>query len=279
MMVVNSLDQGLHIQVQIDRSYDAQGRPCLSVDFQGTSPATSANRNAPPAIAASALLYVIRLWLGDQVPLNEGVMGAVALHLPPNSLLSPPSNAAVGAGNVEMSQAIVDTLLDAFKLQAHSQGTINNLTLGWSQGSYYETLCGGSGAGPGYHGCDGVQTHMTNSRLTDPEVFEHQLPALIECFRLRTGSGGDGKWRGGEGVERIILALEPLEASILSSRRSTAPRGLEGGLDGGLGLNQIQRAQDQVWRLLKGDEVIRLLPQDRLRILTPGGGGWGLIDG
>ena len=279
MMVINSLDQGLRIQVQIKCIYDAQGRPCLSVDFRGTSPATAANRNAPPAIAASALLYVIRLWLGDQVPLNEGVMGAVALHLPPNSLLSPPSNAAVVAGNVETSQAIVDTLLEAFKLQAHSQGTMNNLTLGWSQGSYYETLCGGSGAGPGYHGCDGVQTHMTNSRLTDPEVFEHQLPALIECFRFRTGSGGDGKWRGGEGVERIILALEPLEASILSSRRSTAPRGLEGGLDGAQGQNEIQHVQDETWRLLTGDEVITLLPQDRLRILTPGGGGWGLVDG
>ena len=188
---------------------------------------------------------------------------------------SPPLSAAVVAGNVETSQAIVDTLLEALRLQAHSQGTMNNLTLGWAHGSYYETLCGGSGAGPGYHGCDGVQTHMTNSRLTDPEVFEHQIPALIDRFRFRVGSGGLGKWRGGEGVERVIVALAPLEASLLSSRRETAPRGMDGGMPGAPGQNLIRRAQETKWRPLGGDEVFILNPGDRLKVLTPGGGGWG----
>ena len=274
-VVTNILDQGLQIQVHISSALDAQGRPHLVVDFQNTSPSTDTNRNAPPAISASALLYVIRLWLGDQLPLNEGVMGAVELRLPLGSLLSPPLSAAVVAGNVETSQAIVDTLLEALRLQAHSQGTMNNLTLGWAHGSYYETLCGGSGAGPGYHGCDGVQTHMTNSRLTDPEVFEHQIPALIDRFRFRVGSGGLGKWRGGEGVERIIVALAPLEASLLSSRRETAPRGMDGGMPGAPGQNLIRRAQETKWRPLGGDEVFILNPGDRLKVLTPGGGGWG----
>ena len=267
--VRHRLDGGLTLALAIRPSADH-----LTLDFSGTSAQCPGNRNAPPAITHSAVLYVLRCLLGDGVPLNEGVMEPVTLVLPPGSLLDPSAGAAVVAGNVETSQAVVDLLMAGFGLQACSQGTMNNLTLGSCRGTYYETLCGGSGAGPGYGGCGGVHSHMTNSRLTDPEVLEAAMPLRLEGFGLRAGSGGDGTWRGGDGVERCLRALQPLTLSLLSSRRETAPEGLAGGGNGRCGDNAVQR-RDGPWQRLAGDVQLCLAAGDRLRLRTPGGGGYG----
>jgi 5-oxoprolinase (ATP-hydrolysing) len=181
----------------------------------------------------------------------------------------------VVAGNVETSQALVDTLLVALNLQAHGQGTMNNLTLGWQTGSYYETLCGGTGAGQNYHGCSAIHCHMTNSRLTDPEVFERNVPMLINHFFIRTESGGEGLWRGGNGVNRLLTAQETISISILSSRRVTRAQGLAGGQSGVSGQNLLKRKYDNEWTILDGNISLTLQAGDQLCILTLGGGGYG----
>jgi 5-oxoprolinase (ATP-hydrolysing) len=285
--VINRLDDDQQIAVRVsvidniqskhrsNKTKDQLSQPTLCFDFEGTSEVSLGNRNTPPSITSSAILYVLRLWLGDAVPLNEGVMRAVMIKLPSNSLLSPLPNSAVVAGNVETSQALVDTLLVALQLQAHGQGTMNNLTLGWKTGSYYETLCGGTGAGQNYHGCNAIHCHMTNSRLTDPEVFERNVPMLINHFFIRTESGGKGAWRGGEGVNRLLTAQETISISILSSRRVTRAQGLAGGKSGASGENRLKRKGDNEWTVLNGNISLTLQAGDQLCILTPGGGGYG----
>ncbi len=268
------LDNGNRIQValQID---PAQGQAQL--DFTGTSPQQANNFNAPAAIAKAVILYVFRTLVADDIPLNAGCLKPLTILLPPRSLLNPEPPAAVVAGNVETSQAIADGLYGALGLLAASQGTMNNLTFGNAQHQYYETIGGGAGAGPGCPGADAVHTHMTNSRLTDPEVLEWRFPVLVEQFSLRPGSGGAGRYPGGCGLIRRLCFQEPMTAAILSSRRRVAPFGLAGGQPGATGRNWVQRADGRVENL-PGTAQVAMQPGDALIIETPGGGGYGAPD-
>jgi 5-oxoprolinase (ATP-hydrolysing) len=211
----------------------------------------------------------------DAIPLNEGCLKPIRLIVPEGSMLNPRYPAAVVAGNVETSQAVVDCLYGALGMLAASQGTMNNFTFGDATRQYYETIAGGSGAGPGFDGTAAVQTHMTNSRLTDPEVLETRFPVLLEEFSIRRGSGGDGANRGGDGAIRRVRFLEPLTAAILSNHRRTAPFGLAGGEDGVVGVNRVERA-DGSTELLAGTAEIEMGVGDVFVIETPGGGGFGV---
>jgi len=265
------MDDGaaIRVAVRIDRA----ARSAV-IDFTGTSPQRPNNFNAPLAVARAAVLYVLRTLVGDDIPLNEGCLKPVTLIVPEGSMLNPRYPAAVVAGNVETSQAVVDALLGAFGALAASQGTMNNLTFGDAARQYYETIAGGSGAGPGFTGADAVQTHMTNSRLTDPEVLEARFPVLVEAFSIRRGSGGLGRWRGGDGVVRRLRFLAPMTAAILSNRRRTAPFGLAGGADGLPGVNRVERADGAI-ELLGSTAVVEMSPGDVFVVETPGGGGYG----
>jgi 5-oxoprolinase (ATP-hydrolysing) len=245
------------------------------VDFAGTSPTSPSNFNAPSAIARAAVLYVFRSLIEESIPLNDGCLRPIEIRLPPHSLLSPEYPAAVVAGNVETSQCLTDALLAALGVCAASQGTMNNLTFGNERYQYYETICGGAGAGPGFAGASAVHTHMTNSRLTDPEVLEWRYPIRIARFAIRRGSGGDGLHRGGDGAVREIEFLEDMHAAILSSRRRVAPFGLAGGADGLPGRNTVIRASG-AREALAGTAQVELVAGDRLLIETPGGGGYGV---
>ena len=268
------MDNGALIRVVIclDR---AQRR--ARIDFAGTSPQQPSNFNAPRAITLAAVLYVFRTLVDDDIPLNAGCLRPLEILIPPGSLLDPRPPAAVVAGNVETSQCIVDTLFGALGVLAASQGTMNNLTFGNDRHQYYETLCGGAGAGPGFDGASGVHTHMTNSRLTDPEVLEARFPVRVEEFSLRRGSGGAGRWRGGEGVIRRLRFLEPMTAAILSGRRRIPPYGLQGGAPGQVGRNAVERADGRVEEL-PGTARIQMAVGDVFLIETPGGGGYGGLD-
>ncbi len=266
------LDNGLRIQVAV-RSPEP-GR--LLVDFSGTSPADAgSNFNAPLAVVKAALIYVFRTLVpDDDVPLNAGCLVPIELHVPRDCFLNPRHPCAVVAGNVETSQAIVDCLYAALGVLAASQGTMNNLSFGDESAQYYETICGGSGAGPDFDGCDAIQTHMTNSRLTDPEILEDRFPVLLESFRVRP-AGGAGRQRGGDGVRREIRFLKDQDVSILSNRRgANAPPGLAGGADGAPGRNLLIPAQGPE-RELPSSVQLRVRSGDRLVIETPGGGGYG----
>ncbi|WP_235602910.1 hydantoinase B/oxoprolinase family protein [Piscirickettsia litoralis] len=199
----------------------------------------------------------------------------IQLILPKKSLLSPEYPAAVVAGNVEISQQIVDTLLGALGIQAASQGTMNNISFGNDQYQYYETVCGGSGAGPLFHGTSAVHTHMTNSRMTDPEIFESRYPVRLNTFKVRQGSGGAGKYKGGDGIERSFTFLEAMNLSILSTRRLVAPFGLSGGKDAKAGENSIIRANGGIEKVA-GVQSLEVDPQDIFIMKTPGGGGYGV---
>lgn len=262
-------DRVIAVRVSVDQ--DARS---AVIDFSGTSPEDAGNFNAPAAIARAAVLYVFRCLAGDDIPLNEGCLTPLTIKTPPQSLLDPSPQAAVVAGNVETSQHIVDALLLATGALAGSQGTMNNLTFGDAARQYYETICGGAGASPRAPGVSGVHTHMTNSRLTDPEILENRLPVLVEAFSLRAGSGGDGHHRGGDGVRRRLQFLAPLVVSLLSTRRDTAPPGLAGGGFGATGAQTLVRA-DGTTQALEGLFRITVEPGDSLEIETPGGGGWG----
>jgi len=271
----DSLDDGTPIAVALHRERRGD-RLVLVVDFGGTGPASGGNLNAPPAVAQAALLYVLRCVFARSIPLNEGVLRAVDLRLPSGSLLDPPATAAVVGGNVETSQRIVDVLLGALGVAAASQGTMNNLTFGDRDWGYYETICGGSGATLQAPGVSGVHTHMTNTRLTDPEVLERRHPVRVRRFGLRPGSGGSGGHRGGDGVIRELEFLAPADVSLLSQRRTTRPFGLQGGGDGAPGRARLigaGGAQD-----LGGCFSLRVERGDRLVIETPGGGGFGASD-
>ncbi|MBV8588377.1 MAG: hydantoinase B/oxoprolinase family protein, partial [Verrucomicrobia bacterium] len=268
---VQPMDSGAKICVQI--TPDSNARRAV-IDFTGTSPQQANNFNAPSAIVRAAVLYVFRTLVDEDIPLNDGCLEAIELIIPPNSLLSPNWPAAVVAGNVETSQAIVNALYGALGLLAAGQGTMNNLTFGNDRYQYYETICGGAGAGPGFAGASAVHTHMTNSRLTDPEILEMRYPVLVEEFRLRADSGGKGQWHGGDGVVRRIRFQEPMTAAILANSRLIAPFGLAGGSPGQVGRTYVTRSNGDLVDLGSCGEM-SVQPGDAVVIETPGGGAFG----
>jgi len=265
------MDDGAAINVTVIIDRTAQ---TAVVDFTGTSAQRPTNFNAPSSICRAAVLYVFRTLIDEDIPLNDGCMRPITLRIPEGSMLAPRHPAAVVAGNVETSQIICDALYGALGVLAASQGTMNNLTFGDAQRQYYETICGGAGAGPGFDGASAVQTHMTNSRLTDPEVLEARFPVVLERFAVRQGSGGGGAHKGGDGVERMLRFTAPMTVSILSGRRETKPFGLNGGADGAAGETIIERTSGSTERL-GATAATQMSPGDRLTICTPGGGGYG----
>jgi len=284
--------------VTVTVSVDRPNRSAV-IDFTGTAPQQPTNFNAPTSIAQAAVLYVFRTLVDQPIPLNAGCLKPLTLVLPEGSMVNPQWPAAVVAGNVEVSQTITDCLYGALGTVAGSQGTMNNFTFGNPKGvNYYETICGGTGAGNGFHGCDAVHSHMTNTRLTDPEILEFRFPLLVERFGLRSGSGGEGKFKGGEGIERRIKFLEPMTVSILANRRKVAPFGLCGGLPGKVGANWVERSASSSSEPKGGGDhggggaaaAVSALPEivplghrgslllnagDVFVIQTPGGGGYG----
>lgn len=265
------MDCGATIQVQVRLNPDDRS---AILDFAGTSPQQPSNFNAPLAVCKAAVLYVFRTLVNTPIPLNAGCLKPLELRIPKGCLLNPTYPAAVVAGNVETSQAVTDALYAALNVLAASQGTMNNFTFGNQQYQYYETICGGSGAGPGFKGTDAVQTHMTNSRLTDPEVLELRFPVLVEKFSIRAESGGKGQYCGGNGVIRRIQFREAMTAHILSGRRQVEPFGLAGGQPGKTGKTQLIRADGSTTELAATDTV-EVDMGDAIAILTPGGGGYG----
>lgn len=269
------MDDGtpLKVAVTIDRAARA-----ATIDFTGTGPASPGNFNAPPAVTRATVLYAFRCLVGEDLPLNEGCLAPLTIKLPEGGFLAPPRGSAVVAGNTEVSQAVCNALLGALGAAAASQGTMNNFLFGNAHHQYYETICGGAGAGPSFSGASAVHTHMTNTRITDPEILEMRYPVRLDRFAIRHGSGGVGGYRGGDGAERAIVALEPLTATIVASRRTVAPFGLEGGEAGAVGQQYVESIDGKRRDLLGCDEV-ELQPGDRFVILTPGGGGFGTLRG
>jgi 5-oxoprolinase (ATP-hydrolysing) len=265
------MDGGMTIKVKI--SVDRTNRSA-KVDFTGTSAQQPNNFNAPGSVTKAAVLYVFRCLVDGDIPMNAGCLKPLQIIVPRGSLLNPNPPAAVAAGNVETSQAVVDALFGALGVLAASQGTMNNLTFGNANYQYYETICGGAGAGRDFDGASAVHTHMTNSRLTDPEILEARYPVLLEEFSIREHSGGAGKHRGGNGVIRRIRFREAMNAAILSTRRETSPFGLNGGGDASRGLTTIIRANGAC-EILKGQDETAVAAEDSIEIATPGGGGFG----
>ncbi len=265
------LDQGDVIRVAV--TVDAE-RQSAVVDFTGTSAQSASNFNAPEAVTRAAVLYVFRSLIAEDIPMNEGCLDPLEIVIPKDSLLSPAYPAPVVAGNVETSQCVTDALYGALGALAASQGTMNNFSFGNERVQYYETIAGGAGAGPGFAGADAVQTHMTNSRLTDPEVLEMNLPVRLESFSIRQASGGDGQWRGGNGTVRRVRFLEAAEVSILANHRRVAPFGLKGGTEGRAGRNLLHRASGETVEL-DATASVGVEPGDAIEIRTPGGGGYG----
>ena len=268
------LDNGSVIQVAI--AIDKSTRSAR-IDFTGTSPQSSSNFNAPAAVCKAAVLYVFRTLVNDDIPLNAGCLKPLEIIIPEGCLLNPCYPAAVVAGNVETSQGITDALYGALGVMAASQGTMNNFTFGNGRYQYYETICGGSGAGADFDGTDAVQTHMTNSRLTDPEVLEWRFPVLLESFGIRPHSGGNGHHHGGNGVIRRLRFLEPMTAAILSGRRVVPPFGLQGGESGAVGHNSVERSDGTIEEL-SSTATVEMQSGDLFAIETPGGGGYGVLE-
>ncbi|MGQ4384578.1 hydantoinase B/oxoprolinase family protein [Streptomyces sp. SAS_270] len=264
-------DSGAVIRVRVSVNRESRS---ATVDFTGTSPQLTTNFNAPFAVVNAAVLYVFRTLVADDIPLNDGCLRPLDIVVPPGSMLAPEPPAAVVAGNVETSQAITGALYGALRVQAEGSGTMNNVTFGNERYQYYETVASGSGAGDGFRGASVVQTHMTNSRLTDPEVLEWRLPVLLDEFAVRPGSGGTGRWRGGDGAVRRIRFREPMTVSTLSQHRRVPPYGMAGGAPGALGANRVERADGTVFELA-GSDAADVGPDDVLVIETPGGGGYG----
>ncbi|PPS76622.1 MULTISPECIES: hydantoinase B/oxoprolinase family protein [Streptomyces] len=278
--VIDALDDGeyayetdsgavIRVAVRVDREHRA-----ATIDFTGTSAQLPTNFNAPFSVVNAAVLYVFRTLVADDIPLNDGCLRPLSIIVPPGSLLAPEPPAAVVAGNVETSQAVTGALYAALGVQAEGSGTMNNVTFGNERHQYYETVASGSGAGDGFPGAPVVQTHMTNSRLTDPEVLEWRLPVRLEEFTVRRGSGGAGRWYGGDGAVRRIRFLEPMTVSTLSQHRRVAPYGMAGGEPGALGANRVEHADGTVTEL-GGSDSADLVSGDVLVIETPGGGGYG----
>jgi 5-oxoprolinase (ATP-hydrolysing) len=266
-----AMDQGAVIKVKItvDRA-----RREATVDFTGTSPQQPDNFNAPEPVTRAAVLYVFRIMVEDDIPMNAGCLRPIRIVIPPGSMLAPQYPAAVVAGNVEVSQSVTDCLFGALGVLAAAQGTMNNLTFGNARYQYYETICSGAPAGPGFDGADAVHTHMTNSRLTDPEVLEARFPVVLEEFSIRRGSGGKGQWNAGDGTRRVIRFREEMECAILSGHRKVAPFGVAGGGPGALGRNIVRRANGAIEEL-QGSDQRRLQVGDAVIIETPTGGGFG----
>jgi 5-oxoprolinase (ATP-hydrolysing) len=259
----------IRVRVRVDREHRS-----ARIDFTGTSPQLATNFNAPFSVVNAAVLYVFRTLVADDIPLNDGCLRPLEIVVPSGSMLSPEPPAAVVAGNVETSQAITGALYAALGVQAEGSGTMNNVTFGNERHQYYETVASGSGAGDGFPGASVVQTHMTNSRLTDPEVLEWRLPVRLEEFAVRRGSGGAGRWRGGDGAVRRTRFLEAMTVSTLSQHRRVPPYGMAGGEPGALGANRIERADGTVHDLA-GSDSAEVAPGEVLVIETPGGGGYG----
>ncbi|CAH1451622.1 unnamed protein product [Lactuca virosa] len=245
-------------------------------DFSGTTPEVYGNWNSPEAVTKAAVIYCLRCLVDIDIPLNQGCLAPVTIFIPSGSFLSPSDKAAVVGGNVLTSQRITDVVLMAFQACACSQGCMNNLTFGDDTFGYYETIAGGSGAGPTWEGTSGVQCHMTNTRMTDPEIFEQRYPVVLHRFGLREGSGGGGVWRGGDGVVREIEFRRGVVVSVLSERRVHAPRGLKGGMDGARGVNYLVKKDKRVVNL-GGKNTVEVEAGEILQIFTPGGGGWGSV--
>ena len=267
------LDDGSTLKVKLSK----KGKG-LNIDFKGSAPIHNGNLNATPAIVNSVVLYVLRLLVNQAIPLNEGLLENIRINIP-TGILNPVFHSdhklspAVVGGNTEISQRLTDTLLKALKLSACSQGTMNNFLFGNASFGYYETICGGVGAGPGFNGASAVHQHMTNTRITDPEILEFRYGVRLQKFEIRRGSGGAGKWRGGDGVIREFCFKEPFQVSILSQHRVVPPFGMNGGKPGKKGEQFLIR--DNKTMKLKGTDGIGVLAGDVIIIKTPGGGGWG----
>ncbi|MDT0467666.1 hydantoinase B/oxoprolinase family protein [Streptomyces gibsoniae] len=264
-------DSGAIIRVRVRVHRDSRS---ATIDFTGTSPQLTSNFNAPFAVVNAAVLYVFRTLVADDIPLNDGCLRPLDIVVPPGSMLAPEPPAAVVAGNVETSQSLTGALYAALGVQAEGSGTMNNVTFGNDRYQYYETVASGSGAGDGFPGAPVVQTHMTNSRLTDPEILEWRLPVLLDEFAVRYGSGGAGRWCGGNGAVRRIRFQEPMTVSTLSQHRRVPPYGMAGGGPGALGANRVERADGTVLHL-EGSDSADVGPDDVLVVETPGGGGYG----
>jgi 5-oxoprolinase (ATP-hydrolysing) len=265
------LDQGNVIKVKITVDKDKRE---ATVDFTGTSSQQGTNFNAPEPVTRAAVLYVFRVMVDDDIPMNAGCLRPINIVIPPGSMLTPQYPAAVVAGNVEVSQAVTDCLFGALGAMAAAQGTMNNLNFGNATYQYYETICSGSPAGPGFPGTDAVHTHMTNTRLTDPEVLEFRYPVLLEDFHVRKGSGGRGKWSAGDGVRRTIRFLEKMDCTILSGHRRVRPFGLAGGESGQVGRNSVRRKDGRIEKL-EGCDATVIDAGEAVIIQTPTAGGYG----
>jgi 5-oxoprolinase (ATP-hydrolysing) len=265
------MDSGavINVAVRVDRAARS-----AEIDFTGTSAQLPGNFNAPSSVAMAAVLYVLRTLVADDIPLNSGCLKPVRVIIAPGSMLAPEYPAAVAAGNVETSQEITGALYAALGVQAEGSGTMNNVTLGNERYQYYETVSSGSGAGDGFGGTSVVQTHMTNSRLTDPEVLEWRYPVRVERYEIRRGSGGAGQWAGGDGGRRELRFLEPMTVTTLASHRRVAPYGMAGGLPGALGRHWVERADGSATPMA-GCDSVQVGPGDLFVIETPGGGGYG----
>lgn len=266
------MDDGSQIQLSVSINIE-EGSAVF--DFTGTGPQVWGNINAPKAVTHSALIYSLRCLVGQDIPLNQGCLNPVTIIIPPKSILDPSENAAVVGGNVLTSQRVVDVILRAFEACAASQGCCNNITFGDENFGYYETVAGGSGAGPNWHGRSGVHVHMTNTRLTDPEILEKRYPVWLREFHLNPGSGGKGQFNGGDGVVRAVQFLKPLTLSVLTDRRVTSPYGMRGGQDGKRGENLLIRKEDDVLINVGGKCSVPVQTGDIFVLKTPGGGGWG----
>ncbi|MGW0205705.1 hydantoinase B/oxoprolinase family protein [Streptomyces sp. NPDC003233] len=282
--IIATLDDGEHryetdngAVIQVALHIDRELRSAV-LDFTGTSPQQPGNLNAPTSVVMAAVLYVFRTLVADDIPLNSGCLKPLDVRIPAGSMLSPAYPAATVAGNVETSQAVTGALYAVLGAQAEGSGTMNNVSFGNDRFQYYETVASGAGAGEDFDGADAVQTHMTNSRLTDPEILEWRYPVRVEEFRIREGSGGDGRRHGGCGVERRIRFAEPMTVAVVSGHRRIPPYGMAGGEPGALGENLIERADGSTHRL-RGCDTADVASGDLLLIRTPGGGGYGPTDG
>jgi 5-oxoprolinase (ATP-hydrolysing) len=269
------MDDGtpLKVKISIDRAQKS-----ATIDFTGTGPSQRNNFNAPPAVTTAAVLYAFRCLVGADIPLNEGCLKPLTLIIPDGSFLKPAPGAAVVAGNTEVSQAVTVALLGALNACASAQATMNNFLFGNARHQYYETICGGAGAGASFDGASAVHTHMTNTRITDPEILELRYPVRVETFAIRRNSGGKGARRGGDGVIRKLRFLEPMTATIVASRRTQPPFGLQGGSPGATGRQWVERA-DGSTEMLPGSAEASVAENDAIVIETPGGGGFGLDSG
>ncbi|CTQ43396.1 MULTISPECIES: hydantoinase B/oxoprolinase family protein [Roseibium] len=264
-------DQGSVIKVKI--TVDKSKREA-TVDFTGTSGVKPNNFNAPEPVTRAAILYCFRVMVDGDIPMNAGCLKPINIIIPDDCMLRPSYPAAVVAGNVETSQHVTNAVFAALGAMANAQGTMNNLTFGNNTYQYYETICSGSPAGPGFNGTDGVHTHMTNSRLTDPEVLEFRFPVLLEDFHIRKGSGGKGKWSAGDGTRRTLRFLEKMDCAILASHRTVPPKGLDGGSDGELGRTEVRRLNGEIQQLEGCDQTV-LEAGEAVTVITPTAGGWG----